>query len=98
MAQGEQEKGKSCVICLESDHAEEQCALYSPPLKSAASGKCGGSSDQRESSLSASSRGKLPQRMHASDGIRPNADSLHASIGTSVPVVVVTTESTSATG
>ena len=39
MAQGERDKGKSCVICLESDHTDEQCALYSPLLKTPGSDK-----------------------------------------------------------
>ena len=33
IAQGERTKGRCCVLCLESDHAEEQCALYTPPPK-----------------------------------------------------------------
>ena len=33
IAQGERTRGRCCVLCLESDHAEEQCALYTPPPK-----------------------------------------------------------------
>ena len=33
VAQGERGKGRCCGICLESDHTEEQCALYTPPHK-----------------------------------------------------------------
>ena len=33
MAQGEREKGRCCMLCLESDHFEDQCALYTPPHK-----------------------------------------------------------------
>ena len=33
VAQGERGKGRCCGICLESDHIEEQCALYTPPHK-----------------------------------------------------------------
>jgi hypothetical protein len=33
VAQGEREKSKNCMLCLESDHTEEQCALYIPPQK-----------------------------------------------------------------
>ena len=35
IAQGERDRGWSCIICLESDHTEEQCALYIPSHKSA---------------------------------------------------------------
>ena len=34
ITQGDRDKSRSCVVCLESDHTEEQCALYSPPRKS----------------------------------------------------------------
>lgn len=34
ITQGDRDKSKSCSVCLESDHTEEQCALYSPPTKS----------------------------------------------------------------
>ena len=34
MAQGEREKAVGCTLCLESDHPNELCALYSPPTKS----------------------------------------------------------------
>ena len=37
VTQGEQDRGKSCVLCLESDHTEEQCALYSPVAKTSGS-------------------------------------------------------------
>ena len=30
MQQGRRDKGRCCVLCLESDHMEEQCALYTP--------------------------------------------------------------------
>ena len=33
IAQGEKEKGQCCLTCLESDHTEEQCALYVPPVR-----------------------------------------------------------------
>lgn len=33
VAQGERDKNKSCILCLESDHSEEQCALYTPPQR-----------------------------------------------------------------
>ena len=33
IAQGDRDKGCCCVLCLESDHVEEQCALYTPPSK-----------------------------------------------------------------
>ena len=33
VAQGEREKCRNCMLCLESDHTEEQCALYVPPQK-----------------------------------------------------------------
>ena len=39
VTQGERERRRSCVLCLESDHAEEQCALYTPPPKSVGSSK-----------------------------------------------------------
>ena len=39
IAQGNRERGRSCAICLESDHTEEQCALYSSTSKSAAGRK-----------------------------------------------------------
>ena len=35
IAQGERDKGRCCVLCLESDHVEEQCALYTPPPRQA---------------------------------------------------------------
>ena len=34
VAQGEREKAVGCTLCLESDHPNELCALYSPPTKS----------------------------------------------------------------
>ena len=33
MAQSEREKGRCCMLCLESDHVDDQCALYTPPQK-----------------------------------------------------------------
>ena len=33
VTQGERETRRSCVLCLESYHAEEQCALYTPPTQ-----------------------------------------------------------------
>lgn len=62
MVIGEREMGKSCIICLVSDHPEEKCTLYSPPSKSATA-KCGGSSDRHDPSVAAISRVKLLQRM-----------------------------------
>ena len=35
IAQGDRGKGRCCVLCLESDHVEEQCALYNPSAKPA---------------------------------------------------------------
>lgn len=34
ITQVDQDKSKSCVVCLESDHTEDQSALYSPLTKS----------------------------------------------------------------
>ena len=42
MAQASRDHGRSCGVCLESDHSEEQCALYSPPTRAALSSKRGG--------------------------------------------------------
>ena len=39
IAQGDCKRGRNCAICLESDHTEEQCALYSSASKSAAGRK-----------------------------------------------------------
>ena len=64
IAQGEREKGRCCILCLESDHAEEQCALYTPPLRHSTSRKQSydkGSSESRESPAS-SSRSKGSSR------------------------------------
>lgn len=33
ITQGERDRGQTCVICLESNHTEEQCALYTPSHK-----------------------------------------------------------------
>ena len=34
IAQGERVKAGCCTLCLESDHPNELCALYAPPIKS----------------------------------------------------------------
>ena len=60
IAQGDREKGKSCVICLESDHAEEQCALYSSTAISTAGRREKFSAETKES---ASGRGKQLSKM-----------------------------------
>ena len=39
IAQGERDKATCCTLCLESDHPNERCALYSPPLKSSVSAR-----------------------------------------------------------
>lgn len=60
IAQGDREKGRSCVICLESDHAEEQCALYSSTARSTAGRREKSSAETKES---ASGRGKQLSKM-----------------------------------
>ena len=65
IAQGEREKGRSCSVCLESDHSDEHCALYSPPVKLTNTAKRSGAerspADPREAS--SQSRGKGASRM-----------------------------------
>ena len=61
ITQGDRERAKSCVRCLESDHMEEQCALYSPPVKAMGSVKRGvverSISDLREAPSTSRGRG-----------------------------------------
>ena len=61
ISQGDRDKSKSCVVCLESDHTDEQCALYSLPIKSAASSRRVGSDrvsgESRDSQMSNRAKG-----------------------------------------
>ena len=59
ITQGDRDRTRSCVVCLESDHTEEQCALYSPPRKLAAAQRRAGSERVLGESL-ISTRGKGP--------------------------------------
>ena len=74
VTQGNRERGRSCMLCLESDHGEEQCALYTPPPRAigdparrAASDRP--AADQREwqptgrEEWQPTGRGKGPSRM-----------------------------------
>lgn len=65
ITQADKDKGRSCVLCLEGDHTEEQCALYSPPIRPAGSSRRAtsdrNSSDSRESPATA--RGRAGSRM-----------------------------------
>ena len=65
ITQGDRDRTRSCVVCLESDHTEEQCALYSPPRKPAAAQRRAGSErvvgESRDSQFS--TRGKGPGKM-----------------------------------
>ena len=95
IAQGDRERGRSCVICLESDHAEEQCALYSSATRSAVGRKERSSSERGlEMKESASRRVRWP----ASPGISQSADILPANTGTCVYGAEATTRSTSVRG
>ena len=61
ITRGERTKGRCCVLCLESNHAEEQCALYTPPPKQTYKKPAEkGASDGRDSG---SGRGKGGGRM-----------------------------------
>jgi len=62
IAQGDREKGRNCGICLECDHAEEQCALYSSTAR-AASGRKDKSSERGGEKDPAGGRGKQPSKM-----------------------------------
>ena len=63
IAQGDHEKGRSCGICLESDHTEEQCALFSSATRSAP-GRRENSLSERGSETRESAGGrKLSSRM-----------------------------------
>ena len=65
ITQGDRDRTRSCVVCLESDHMEEQCALYTPPRKPAAAQRRAGSErvvgESRDSQFS--TRGKGPGKM-----------------------------------
>ena len=83
MAQGERDKGKSCVICLESDHTDEQCALYSPPLKTPGSAKreqAGEPLSLESSRLEGGERGRVAWRVLP--GTREKTAFRRASTGT----------------
>lgn len=97
ITQGDWDKSKSCVLCLESNHTEEQCTLYSSPMKP-------------QSRLgrwewivvhvtpSPRARGRAPASWRASPGIRAIVVCLRASIGTFASDAPVTTASPSAPG
>ena len=64
ITQGDRERGRSCAICLESDHTEEQCALYSSASKSAADRKEKPSSERgSKGKESPSGQAKPPSKM-----------------------------------
>lgn len=64
IAQGEREKATCCTLGLESDHPNERCGLYSPPLKSSVSvGKKRAPVEMREQS-----RSKRPARFAWNQG------------------------------
>lgn len=62
IAQGDREKGRSCGICLESDHVEEQCALYAPTPR-LSNRKERTSSERGSDKEPASGRGKQLSKM-----------------------------------
>ena len=64
VAQGEREKCKNCMLCLESDHTEEQCALYVPPQKAPKLANPGRrSANDQTSAESSMSRSRSGSRM-----------------------------------
>ena len=61
IAQGDRDKGRCCILCLESDHVAEQCALHTPSSKQSSFRKPEkGMGDGRDSP---SGRGRSSARM-----------------------------------
>lgn len=82
IAQGERHRGRSCIICLESDHVEEQCALYIPSHKSVPGKWSAG--ERGTFNMREPGRRKGQYVWHASPGIKVNAGSRHVSTATPV--------------
>ena len=95
ITQGDRDRTRSCVVCLESDHTEEQCALYS--LRGSRRQHRGGRGQSGWwGSLvipSSPPGGRDQAKWHVLPGIKGTVATRRANTGTCVFVATVTTAS-----